>query len=472
MTAVKTRKTSADLFKSAVQRKVSTLSTLQAWKRKSAETKDSPESVGKPASNSLGVNLDCEKVKVIQEETKPKAPKLTLSVHKMTPIPSVDLDDYTPEPLTQEDGRAVEEPLAVVNLPETASGQSSAGSGSNQGRGILKKMSTVEGAEVEEVAEQRESEVRESVSSVNPTVQEATEARKDGLLARAKVKFEGLPSFDSGTSEELPEIVVDTVGDEEENMAIQINVTMYNEIDNGDQERVKEQEIPAPEDRAQEVGCVTDSFQPEAAVTLREVIEMVRQVHAEQRDLEVSDVPRTLWRRKRRYLKKLRNTLREVLRINAGLLEQGVDPEKDEETVTEEEEEEEEEEARLDEENVTTHRLVLPPLHFSCCEGKEVKVQGGRRRHSCPCILPRCSSREEDQGVSTFAQAFLCRYRGEEDEDEGLGLGLASPLPPASPPPTGARDSQSRDSQSRDSLVWDFQGLGRALLHARETDMV
>ena len=117
MTAVKTRKTSADLFKSAVQRKVSTLSTLQAWKRKSTETKDGPESGGKPASNSVGVNSEGEKVKVVQEEAKQKAPKLTLSVHKMTPIPSVDLNDYTPEPLTQEDGKTIKDPLAVANLP-------------------------------------------------------------------------------------------------------------------------------------------------------------------------------------------------------------------------------------------------------------------------------------------------------------------------------------------------------------------
>ena len=96
VTGVKTRKTSADVFKSAIQRKVSTFSALHAWKRSSTGNDNVAKDL--PASAAPELELKSNNPTTTKEESgRAKPPRITLSVHKMTPIPSVELDDDNPE---------------------------------------------------------------------------------------------------------------------------------------------------------------------------------------------------------------------------------------------------------------------------------------------------------------------------------------------------------------------------------------
>ena len=148
VTGVKTRKTSADVFKSAIQRKVSTFSALHAWKFVSTGN----DNVAKDLSASAAGQLEQKSnnpTTTKEESGRAKPPRITLSVHKMTPIPSVELDDDNPEQIVvhpngdEIEERLEESPSLQQSLPKNPS-LPEVSSALSQGRGILKKNSVVE----------------------------------------------------------------------------------------------------------------------------------------------------------------------------------------------------------------------------------------------------------------------------------------------------------------------------------------
>ena len=218
VTGVKTRKTSADVFKSAIQRKVSTFSALHAWKRSSTGNDNVAKDL--PASAAPELELKSNNPTTTKEESgRAKPPRITLSVHKMTPIPSVELDDDNPEqivvhPNGDEIGERLEEsPSLQQSLPKNPS-LPEVSSAPSQGRGILKKNSVVEFPPaalepVEDVPVEGEGGAAETDANPVALVGGEGEPKKEILLGRT-VKFD-MPSFDSQTSDEIPEIVVEVI---------------------------------------------------------------------------------------------------------------------------------------------------------------------------------------------------------------------------------------------------------------------
>ena len=495
VTGVKTRKTSADVFKSAIQRKVSTFSALHAWKRTSTGNDN-------VAKESTTTETELKSLSKEENGRAAKPPRITLSVHKMTPIPSVELDDYTPEQTAVTNGEKPEELVDAVlqkNLswPEMLN--------ANQGRGILKKNSVVEwpAEMVEEHPVEGESGAEMTNNNPSSTVAAAVgevEPKKEILLGRT-VKFD-MPSFDSQTSDEIPEIIVEVV-------------TEMSKAESSPKVLVsEEQKYVEPEDSSKEDVC-DESFEidcTDMSETMKEVIKLMKEIEedvkrtSEEEEKEDKEVEQLKQQRKR-LKRELAVILKAIVRNNYALMKQGVDlqvealrGEEDKEGEEANEEEEEEEETGVSEigEEGVRHTLVLPRSQILQCTScwpaaaereisEDTKVP--KRCHSCPSLTTRCpSSWTEEKEEAAFAQTFLCRYREDEDfEDEGLGLGIALQLPllPATAilgsdwqerEPTNTLPSQPGNiglcAESMESIAWDIEGMGRALRDARETHMV
>ena len=489
VTGVKTRKTSADVFKSAIQRKVSTFSALHAWKR-NCTGNDNVAKESAATETELKPNNPLSKE---ENGRTAKPPRITLSVHKMTPIPSVELDDYTPEQPAFTNGEKSEE-LADAS-PEMLN--------ANQGRGILKKNSVVEWP-AEMVEENHvEGESGSEVTNSNPssTVAAAVgevEPKKEILLGRT-VKFD-MPSFDSQTSDEIPEIIVEVVAE-------------LPKAESSPEVLVSEDlKYIEPKDPSKDDAC-DESFETDCtdmSETVKEVIKLVKEIEedvkrtSEEEEEEEEDKEVKQLKQQRKQLRsELTVILRAILRNDFALMKQGVDlqvgdEDEEGEDVQEEEEKEEETGVSEPEEEGVRHTLVLPrsqilqcttcwPAAAQCEISEDSKAP--KRRHSCPSLMStRCPSWAEEKEEAAFAQTFLCRYREDEDfEDEGLGLGIALQLPLLPATAILGSDWQEREqtnslptdpgnlglcAESMESVAWDIEGMGRALRDARETHMV
>ena len=494
VTGVKTRKTSADVFKSAIQRKVSTFSALHAWKRSSTGNDNVAKDL--PASAAPELELKSNNPTTTKEENgRAKPPRITLSVHKMTPIPSVELDDDNPEqivvhPNGDEIGERLEEsPSLQQSLPKNPS-LPEVTSAPSQGRGILKKNSVVEfpSAAVEPVEDVPvEGEGGATMTDVNQValVGGEGEPKKEILLGRT-VKFD-MPSFDSQTSDEIPEIVVEVIDD--------LSST----------ETTK---VLSPEEK----GCIEPEGQPKDDIcdaylegnlsdTLKEFMELATQAEKDVKETigeEEEELDLNQLRQQRKILRnQLKVILRTIVRNSCALRKQGVDMQED---VLNNEVNEKEEEYVNEGENCDSsvgsqnfdegvrHTLVLPRAQFlpcpTCPQEPESKVP--QRRHSCPALKTCFSSSTEEKEEAAFAQTFLCRYREDEDEDfedEGLGLGVvASQLPLLQDTAiidscwqkshNQAKENLKLCAESMESVVWDLEGMAKTLIHARETHMV
>jgi len=198
---MRTRKTSADMIMNAFHKKVNTIPNIQSWKLNTFKHKDvASDSLTKTeemmkelmqeASESKLENPDEEnKEKVEIESFEHK--KITLSVNKLTPIPS---EEY------QSDS---EEEDTFLTEKETPSSPNSLTSG----RGILKKVSNVE---IPNLVEE--------VTNLETTVKVKEESNNS---PSRMVKFD-MPSFDSQTSEELPSITIDLYDVQENNIEEEI----------------------------------------------------------------------------------------------------------------------------------------------------------------------------------------------------------------------------------------------------------
>ena len=491
VTGVKTRKTSADVFKSAIQRKVSTFSALHAWKR-NCTGNDNVAKESATTEPELKANNPSSK----EENGRAKPPKITLSVHKMTPIPSVELDDYTPK---QTNGEKSEE-LADTSLQKNLSWPDMANA--NQGRGILKKNSVVEwpAETVEENPVEGESgaEVTNNPSAVTAAAGVGeVEPKKEILLGRT-VKFD-MPSFDSQTSDEIPEIIVEVVTESSSNVLVS-----------------EELKYIEPEDPSKGDAC-DESFEKDKSDTVKEVIRLVMEIEedikrtSEEEEEEEDKEVKQLRQQRKRLRRELTVILRAILRNDYALMKQGInlqvdslggdEDEEEGEEVKEVEDVEEEEETGVsekeEEEEGVRHTLVLPLSQILQCTTcwpaaeKEISEDSKvpKRRHSCPSLLTTCCpSWTEEKEEAAFAQTFLCRYREDEDfEDEGLGLGIASQLPLLPATAILGSDWQEREqigplptdlgnlklcSDSMENVAWDIEGMARALCDARETHMV
>jgi hypothetical protein len=352
---------------SAIQRKVSTFSALHAWKRGES---------GQPAPTNKA------------DEGKGKGARATqaLGVHKLSPIPSMDVDDDSLEAELEEASGGAEQP------PGPGAGETATGQG--QGRGILKKNSVVESVDSEDNVESGEAAV--SQEAAGPPA-EGAEARREGLLGRF-VKFD-MPSFDSATSEELPEIVVEAPAD-----------------------------IVTGQDwEAEEVQLGGDSSQ-----TMRDVATMVRELEREERQAVGT---RHLHRMKSKHMEDLKVAIGNILNINAAMSSQDM-----EEDMLSEEEETEDSDTGCG--AMLHHTLVLPALRL-------VPGPGPPRRHSWP-----DTARRPEGEVGAAA----CVQMGEEQEEDE-GLGLAWPLtdsPGPGPQAAGGRGpSPEWDLQG---LAWGLMG--------------
>ena len=501
LTGVKTRKTSADVFKSAIQRKVSTFSALHAWKRNCTGN----DNVAKdPASTESELKPNTAAKEENGRTAKP--PRITLSVHKMTPIPSIELDDYTPE---QTNGVANGEksedlsagPSSGLQSVEKTQSWPEMSIGSAQGRGILKKNSVVEWPPemVEEHPVEGESGEREVANtSASVAVGETGEPKKEVLLGRT-VKFD-MPSFDSQTSDEIPEIIVEVVTEmaksESNSKVLASDSEQVEHIEHDDSS--KDDVCEKSSERYCSEGEISDTLK-EAIRFMKEIEEDVKstRVAEEEEDKELEQL-----QQERKVLRKdLKTILRAILINNSALKKQGFDLQEVafEERDNVEEEENFEETVENVEEGVR-HTLVLPRSKIlpctTCWSAPEKQISEDskvlKRRHSCPSSLTTCChSWAEEKEEAAFAQTFLCRFREDEDfEDEGLGLGIvASQLPLLQdtailgPEPSWQQDVDQIRSPPSDLRLcsaesmenvacWDFEGMARALLEARETHMV
>jgi len=193
-TVVKTRKTSTDIIKTAFQKKVNTMSGIQAWKMNTFKEKETPvenltktESMLKELIQDPGdatmENITTDPINTTkssngnEHQTLNHNKKVTLSVNRLTPIPSEEYQSDSDVDGTQNGEK---------EIPSSPQCQGS-------GRGILKKVSNVEIPNLELV--------QNSESTVK--VKEETNNSPSRM-----VKFD-MPSFESQTSEELPSITID-----------------------------------------------------------------------------------------------------------------------------------------------------------------------------------------------------------------------------------------------------------------------
>ena len=501
VTGVKTRKTSADVFKSAIQRKVSTFSALHAWKRSSTGN----DNVAKDMSTSAAPELELKSnnpTTTKEENGRVKPPRITLSVHKMTPIPSVELDDDNPEQvmvLPNEDEieeRLEESPSLQQSLPKNPSLPEMT-SAPSQGRGILKKNSVVEfhPAAVEPVEDVPvDGEGGATVTDANHVVLAGGEGepKKEILLGRT-VKFD-MPSFDSQTSEEIPEIVVEVIDE--------LSTTETIKVLSPEEKGCIKPEGQSKDDICEENFKIAYT-EGNLSDTLNEVMELATQAEkdveetiGEEEEEEEEELDLNQLRQQRKMLRnQLKVILRTIVRNNCALRKQGVDMQEDglNNEINEKEEDHVNEGENCDgsvgsqnfDEGVR-HTLVLPRAQFlpcpTCPQEPESKVP--KRRHSCPALRTCFSSSTEEKEEAAFAQTFLCRYREDEDfEDEGLGLGVvASQLPLLQDtaiidPCWQKSHNQTKENlklcaESMESVVWDLEGMAKTLIHARETHMV
>ena len=503
VTGVKTRKTSADVFKSAIQRKVSTFSGLHAWKRSSTGNDNVAKDL--PASAAPELELKSNNLTTTKEENgRTKPPRITLSVHKMTPIPSVELDDDNPEqivvhPNGDEIGERLEEsPSLQQSLPKNPS-LPEVSSAPSQGRGILKKNSVVEFPPaalepVEDVPVEGEGGAAETDANPVALVGGEGEPKKEILLGRT-VKFD-MPSFDSQTSDEIPEIVVEVIDE--------LSSTETTKVLLPEGKECIEPEGQSQDDICEEKFKIT-YIEGNLSDTLKEVMELatqaekdVKETIGEEEGEHEEELDLNQLRQQRKMLRNQLNAiLRTIVRNSCALRKQGVDMQED---VLHNEVDEKEEEYVNEGENCdgsvgsqnfdegVRHTLVLPCAQFlpcpTCPQEPESKVP--QRRHSCPDLKTCFSSSTEEKEEAAFAQTFLCRYREDEDEDfedEGLGLGVvASQLPLLQDtaiidPCWQKNHNQTKENlklcaESMESVVWDLEGMAKTLIHARETHMV
>ena len=186
---MKTRKTSTDIIKNAFQRKVNTMSGIQSWKLNTFKHKELPndnltkteemlKDLMQGTSDTVADKLANEKLETVDTDAVPfDHKKITLSVKKLTPIPS---EEYQSD--SDVDG-------SLITEKETPSSPQSLTSG----RGILKKVSNVEIPNLEVIQ--------------NPEATIKAKEETNNSPSRM-VKFD-MPSFDSQTSEELPSITID-----------------------------------------------------------------------------------------------------------------------------------------------------------------------------------------------------------------------------------------------------------------------
>merc|ERR1719397_923132 len=281
------------------------------------------------------------------ENGRAKPPRITLSVHKMTPIPSVELDDYTPDQTAvtngEKPGESVETSSGLqlpvqknLSWPEMSSG--------NQGRGILKKNSVVEwpAEMVEENPLEGETELAESstggAAAAGGVVGEV-EPKKEILLGRT-VKFD-MPSFDSQTSDEIPEIIVEVVTE------------MTKAESNPEVLLSEEMKYIEPEDLSKDNAC-DESFGTDMSDTVKEVIRLVKEIEEngtnEEEEKEEDKEVKQLRQQRKRLRLELKVILRAILRNNFALMKQGVDLQVEALDGDEDEEEEEEDEEEKDDE--------------------------------------------------------------------------------------------------------------------------
>jgi len=194
---MRTRKTSADMIMNAFHKKVNTIPNIQSWKLNTFKHKDVPtDNLTKTEEMMKELMHEAieSKLENPDEETKEKVEiesfehkKITLSVNKLTPIPS---EEY------QSDSDEENNFLAEKETPSSPNSLTS-------GRGILKKVSNVEIPNLVEEVTNLEAAVKVKEESNNSPSR--------------MVKFD-MPSFDSQTSEELPSITIDLYDVQESNI--------------------------------------------------------------------------------------------------------------------------------------------------------------------------------------------------------------------------------------------------------------
>ena len=218
----KTYEISCDEQKSTFQKTVTNFPSLKSFKSQALSSKlydkpDKPNSkllkqnsqeiqeernVNKLCCNlkTKSIHLNTEGMDHEQGSLDVNELKTKLSVHKLTPIPSIESDEFDEN--DPDDARAKIKEELNTNLQTELSTSSQCHI--NSGKGILKKNSMVENPSEEINVNAVSAKPKEEMTI--PQISKGEPLKKDGFSARM-VKFD-MPSFDSQTSDELPNMII------------------------------------------------------------------------------------------------------------------------------------------------------------------------------------------------------------------------------------------------------------------------